>query len=214
MLAWWNELSNLQQIFGVVAIPATLILIIQLVLMLIGFADQDGDMDASDHDFHVHDLNSGDHDDHGCHVEHGDSHAIKLFTLRSIIAFLAVGGWTGLVLDGLKLPVPATIAIALLAGGCALYGIAWLVNLAFRMQASGNVNYENAVGLIGEVYLRIPALNKGIGKVNIILQERLCEIEASTPFERDIMTGESVVVICASSDGVVVMPHTRDNIEE
>jgi len=214
LLAWWNELSNLQQIFGVVAIPATLILIIQVILLLIGLADDGGDMDATDNDFHVHDLDSADHDDQGCHVEHGDSHAMKLFTLRSIVAFFAIGGWTGLVLDGLKLPAPATIAIALLAGGCALYAIAWLVNLAFRMQASGNVNYENAVGLIGEVYMRIPASGKGIGKVNVILQERLCEIEASTPCDRDIMTGESVVVISASRDGVEVMPHIRENIEE
>ena len=51
MLAWWESLSSFSQVLAAMAIPATLILLIQTVLMLIGIgsdggADVDGDVDV------------------------------------------------------------------------------------------------------------------------------------------------------------------------
>lgn len=214
MVAWWNDLSFLQQVFGIVAIPSTLILIIQVILFIVGFADHDGNVDVAHHDFQVHDLHPSDPHDLDQTLNHGETEAIKLFTLRSVIAFFSVGGWTGLVLGGMKMPVPAIIILALLAGFGALYFVAWSVKMAFRMQASGNIQLENAVGTVGDVYLTIPASGKGQGKVNVIVQERLCELEATTPVSRDIKTGESIVIIGVSHDGVVVMPHEEEIKEE
>jgi len=39
MLDFWNSLSTAAQVFYCVAIPATLVLVIQTVLMFIGFGD-------------------------------------------------------------------------------------------------------------------------------------------------------------------------------
>ena len=39
IIDWWNSLSTLAQIFACIAVPATLVLIIQTVLMFIGFGD-------------------------------------------------------------------------------------------------------------------------------------------------------------------------------
>ena len=54
MLDWWNSLSLISQIFACIAIPTTLVLIIQTILMFIGLdSDGIGDMDgdfALDHD--------------------------------------------------------------------------------------------------------------------------------------------------------------------
>ncbi len=47
MLNWWNSLDALQHFFAYVAIPATLILCIQTILLLFGLgAGGDGDLDS------------------------------------------------------------------------------------------------------------------------------------------------------------------------
>ena len=225
---WWNELSTLQQIFATIAIPATLVLLIQIVLLIAGFSDgHSGDGDASNsdlngHDFHGqdlhghdlhaqdlhgHDLQSDDSHDHQSGNDHNDYDAIKLFTIRSIVAFLSVGGWTGVVMGGLDLPAPAAIVISFVAGWAALYFVTWSIRMAVRMQSSGNVIMSNAVGKTGEVYITIPAGNKGYGKVNVIVQERLSEFDASTNASRDLKTGETVLVTdILHEDVLVVMP--------
>ena len=40
MVDWWNTLSTAGQIFACVAIPATLVLLIQTVMMLIGLGNE------------------------------------------------------------------------------------------------------------------------------------------------------------------------------
>ena len=39
LIEWWNSIGLISQIFYCIAIPATLILLIQTVLMLFGFDD-------------------------------------------------------------------------------------------------------------------------------------------------------------------------------
>jgi hypothetical protein len=48
MLNWWNSMLPAQQILALIAMPSTLILIIQTVMVLIGFGDSGdgGDVDA------------------------------------------------------------------------------------------------------------------------------------------------------------------------
>ena len=47
MLLWWNSLGLASQIFYCIAIPSTLVLLIQTVLMFIGFDESaDGDIDV------------------------------------------------------------------------------------------------------------------------------------------------------------------------
>lgn len=45
MVAWWNSLTGLEQAFAYLAIPATLILVIQTLLLLFGLG-HDGDADV------------------------------------------------------------------------------------------------------------------------------------------------------------------------
>ena len=50
MVAWWDSLSLAAQIFACVAIPATLVLIVQTILMLIGADSEAADTDTPDFD--------------------------------------------------------------------------------------------------------------------------------------------------------------------
>lgn len=81
MIAWWESLSITEQIFAIVAIPSTVILLIQTLLLIFGLgghdasADSDvsglhdgmGDMDASadfDTSFDAHGIGADIHTDH------------------------------------------------------------------------------------------------------------------------------------------------------
>ena len=46
MIDWWNSLSVAAQVFACIAVPASLVLLIQTVLMLIGIGSEGGDGDG------------------------------------------------------------------------------------------------------------------------------------------------------------------------
>lgn len=210
--SWWEALSLLQQCFAVVAIPATLILLIQTMMLLIGIgghdADADHDMGAPDHDFHgggdMHDgdFHDGDlHDGHDFHDGHdvhdGAQHAagLRLFTLRGIVALFAVGGWLGVAMCDLGLPNSLSILIAAVGGLIALIVAALAIKYALRLQESGNLSPKNAVAHTATVYIPIPANRTGSGKVTMNLQERFVELDAITDCDTPIPTGTMVQVV-------------------
>lgn len=214
---WWNELTQLQRIFASVAVPATVIMILQFILQLIGLAGgADTDADAPDAD--SADVQDGLPDDmpdvqldddfaegsldDGLEVDEGQT-GIRLFTLRSVIAFFAVGGWMGVAAIDWNLSDVVAIILAVIAGSLALYFVAWIIYAFLRLQQNGNIRYENAVGKEGEVYLTIPP--NGRGKVNVIVQERLCEIEAISKVNRALKTGEKIVVVDITEEGVLIV---------
>ena len=136
----------------------------------------------------------------------------KPITLRSIVAFFAVGGWTGVVLGGMNLSLPAVVILSIMAGWAALYFVTWSIRIALRLQHIGNIQVSNAIGKVGEVYITVPAENKGRGKVNVVVQERFFEFEATTSAERDLKTGESVFVTGITEDNaLIVIPNDEIN---
>jgi len=80
------------------------------------------------------------------------------------------------------------------SGLAAMFLIALIFYGVSRLQSSGNIHYANAVGRTGEVYLTIPAARKGTGKVQIVIQERLIEVNAVTDRKKPIPTGTNVKV--------------------
>ena len=127
---WWEGLTLLQQCFAVVAIPATVILLLQTVLLLFGLGGHDADHGEvdTDHDFDHdmdHDLDhdtdhdfdhDADHDfDHDAHDGAHHAAGIRLFTLRGIVALFAVGGWLGVAMCDLGLS-PALAGLIAAAG--------------------------------------------------------------------------------------------------
>ena len=74
MTVWWNALTDLQRIFAVFAIPSTLLLLLQTLLLLFGLVGH-GDAEMShDHDI-SHDGHDFSHDGHDfSHDGHDFSH--------------------------------------------------------------------------------------------------------------------------------------------
>lgn len=230
-MAWWNTLTTLQQLFYTIAIPATVLLLIQTALLLFGFG-HDSDADGGDtmdvHDGLDHDGDAGfdmdhdfdpsvDHDlDHGFIPEHdgdpvhdagvsaADSADLRLFSLRGIIAFFVMMGWTG-VLFATILPPWLTVAFALAMGFAGLYVTAKLFQWSSKLQQSGNIHWNRAVGHTAEVYVPIPPSRKGYGKVMVLLQERLSEKDAVTDSRQVLATGTQVMIREVLRDGKLVV---------
>jgi len=232
-MSWWNEMTAMQQVFAYIALPATIIMVLQFVLSLFGlieggdadgldgaedFADGGADIaDIADFDDVIPGDIPGDEpqdfvESHLADTPHGHedgagpgTDSLRLFTLRGIIGFFAIGGWTGVVALEWGIPIPGAVLLSLLAGWLALYFVAWTIRFVLRMQQSGNIDLQNAIGVQGEVYIPIPPMKSGTGKVNVIIQDRLTEVDAVTDAERTLRTGEKITVMGVESEGVLLV---------
>ena len=190
MINWWNELLLIQQIFALIAIPSTFLIVLQTVLMLIGIggdnaADADSDLDVDD-------------------IEIPDD-GLAIFTVRGVTSMLCITGWVAVALLETSLPQGVSIAIAILCGVATLIGMAYLMRAVYRLQSSGNIDVENCIGKIGEVYIPIPSSGNGAGKVTLTVQEKFSEFSAITTSDDQLKTGPFVRVVAVGPSGVLVV---------
>lgn len=194
----WTDWNVAQKIFFLIAAPATVLLIVQIVMMLIGFgsggdADADCDCDVDcDCDIDVSD---------GGEVLDAD-HGFGLFTVRGLIAFFTVGGWVGYTLSDNH--VVLAVILSVVSGGLALVLMGLLLKWLTSLQSNGNLRYDDAIGLIGDVYLTVPPKDSGKGKINVLLNERLTELSAVQMGESPIPTGKKVKIIGVIADSFLV----------
>lgn len=189
MINWWNELDLIQQIFALIALPSTVLIIVQTVLLLIGIgADSDADVDADG-------IDGLDLADDG----------LAIFSIRGILSMLCITGWVAVALLETSLPAGISIAIAIVCGIATLIGMAFLMRAINKLQSSGNIDIGNCIGKIGEVYIPVPASGNGSGKVNLTVQEKFSEFTAITTSGDQLKTGSFVRVVAVSESGVLVV---------
>ncbi|HRF37844.1 MAG TPA: hypothetical protein PK198_03565, partial [Saprospiraceae bacterium] len=148
---WWMAMQRPEQIFWIIAVVFTVLMLIQFILTLTGL-DFDGDSDAGDlsHDGGL------DHD-----------HSFSVFSVRSIIAFFAFLGWTGVLMLGAGISLWLALLLGLLMGGIAMFLVAYLIFWFSRLGQEDNVTAHEAIYQAGDVYLAIPGGRSGIGRVTV-----------------------------------------------
>jgi membrane protein implicated in regulation of membrane protease activity len=199
MVEFFLELTTLEKVFAGMAVVASVVFVIQLLMMLIGGAH--GDMDAhadidvggldADVDMHV------DVDGPGTDVDavHADADvAFQVVSVQGTIAFFMLFGWVGLAMSRSADLGPAlSIGIGVAAGLVANFAFAKVFQAFKRMQSSGTMNLKNAVGEEGEVYLTIKQNEPG--KVRVAVQEHLKVFDAVSDDGSEIPTSTRVVVV-------------------
>lgn len=202
MTEWWIALGSAGQVFACIAIPATVMLIVQMIFTLIGMGGDDADADTGFDD-------SGDGIDTGDVNDSVDSDIIdgglRVFTLRGLIAFFSVMGWVGTICCGTELNLAASILISVASGALAMIVIALLMKWLFSLQYDGTENIRDALGVSGTVYVRIPPSRSGKGKVTAIVQGKLCERDAVTDEETMLNYGEEITVIGISGEETLIV---------
>ena len=192
MIQWWNSLDLFARVYALIAVPATLVLILQTLLLFFGFgADEDGI-----------DLNGNDQIDT---PGDGGGDGLVLFSVRGIMAMLCVGGWSGLALYASGVNRPVTVIVSLVCGIAALFVIAYLMKAAMKLQSNGAITLGTAIGKTGRVYIPIPPKAEGSGKITLTVQERFIEADAVTTADRKLRTGEVVRVVATDETGLLVV---------
>ena len=188
MEAWWATLNEPLRWFYAIAISTSLLMVVQLVLMVLGF---DGD----------------DFDD----VAGGEVHVLSV---RTITAFFAGFGWTGVAAlqSGAGLPLALLAAVAV--GGVFMGGVLLLMRTLYSMRHSGTLDYNNAIDEVGQAYVRIPPAMSGSGQVQVKVQGRLIVAPAFTRSETEIPTRAPVRVVALLDQNTLVVEPLGDPIAQ
>lgn len=224
MAAWWESLNGILRILYCIAIPATIIFLIQTILTMAGgLGDGGADLDVSDTsgldmphmdapDMAALDLPDTMGELSGTDAMHTDGHphdasdaaVFRLLSLQTIVAFFTVFGWSSIAAISSGSNETVSIAVGLVTGFIAMFLVAKLVQVSQRLAENGTLNLRNALGESARVYLPIPANGAGEGKVMLQVQNQLNEFSAMTLGANALQTGTIVRVTDVRGDVLVV----------
>jgi hypothetical protein len=201
---WWDGLQTIVKVLYCIAIPATLLMVIQTLLSLSGFGGGT-DINISDTsglDFAATDIDIAElPTDAPVSTDFG---GLKFLTVQGFIIFFTIFSWTAIAFTAAGLPPTAGLAIGVLTGGAAMYGAAVLIRFLRSLAYNGTVNLRNAIGETAEVYLPVPAKGGGTGKVTLNVQGRFMECDAVTNELSALNTGASVKVTDLQGNALVI----------
>jgi membrane protein implicated in regulation of membrane protease activity len=172
---FWISLDSFEKILWAMALPASVIFVVQSIMTFMG-------MDA--HDGMQADVSGG---------TEGDPTPFQLFTIRSFINFILGFSWTGISLYGAVESKPLIVFLSTLGGIVLAATVMLLLYLMSKLESSGNITSPDAVGRTGIVYVPIAGHKNKAGKVQITVKGAVREFDALTEGEY-LKTGEPVVV--------------------
>ena len=187
--SWWSAIALPEQILWIIAICATAVLIIQIVLMFIGGdlsdIDADGDPDVTvDSDTGIH---------------------FQFLSLKNFVAFFAMFGWTGIICLRGGLPFGWSTVISTAVGLITMLIMASIMYGLYKLSEDGSIHYNEAIGQSGSVYLKIPPSRTGHGQVQINLNG-LRTLDAMTDDDEEIKTGKMIKVTDVAGSILIVKP--------
>jgi hypothetical protein len=197
--AWWAGLTLFEKLMWCIAVPSTILTLLQLAMEVLGFGGHGLDGDASGGLGHL--------DAHVDHAGQGQAHAgagLQIFSVRGVIFFFTAFSWLGIVGVRAGLSILFASAVGLVSGFAFMLLFAWVFFVMNKLEESGNFQIKNALYQHGQVYLHIPGKRAAAGKVTVEVQGVLREIHAVTDGE-DIPTGAAVQVVDIVDDETVLV---------
>lgn len=170
---WWEALNFELQIFYGIAIVSLVALFFQIILSVVFGMEHGADVP----DVGAHDSGMG------------------IFSVRGVTAFFTGFGWTGVVCTKQDLGLPISLAAAFAVGSILMIGIFLMMRAFMRLQSDGNIDYINAVGQLGTVYVTIPPVQRSGGQVETMIQGRLVMAEALQKGSQPLKPGTKVKVV-------------------
>lgn len=182
---WWSGLSLMLKIYWALALPFTIIFVLQVILSFFGGDTMDDVPDAE------------------VSADHGVG--FQFFTLKNFIGFFTIFGWAGIAMIESGASNGSSLFVATLAGTLMMFMMAGMFYLLMKAQHDGTMKIEKAVGQTGEVYLTIQSKRGGLGKVQVKVMGALRTLDALTDDDTDIQTGKIVRVSNVVNDNILLV---------
>ncbi len=199
METWWETLDAFEKIFWYIAIPFSVILIIQFILTFMGIGGASSDVGGDVPD----DIGSPDYEVDSF-AEAAQS-SFSFFTLRNFIAFFTVFGWAGIVGINNGFSEVMVVIFGIACGLLIMLVISTLFYSISKLTDSGNLDIRHAINRIGKVYIPVKARAGSIGKIQITIQDSNREMQAVTHQDQDLATGTVVRVTGIESGNILIV---------
>jgi hypothetical protein len=174
---WWTEMATFEKINWLIALPFSALFIIQIILTFVGGdiddMSADGDVDSS--------------------IDHDTGIDFQFLSLKNLIAFFTIFGWTGIVCIDAGFSVGVTVLISSISGIIMMTIMASIMYFMGKLTDEGTLNFNNAIGKTCTVYLTIPAKRGGLGKIQVQVQG-FRTLDAMTDNEESLKTGSIVQI--------------------
>ena len=181
--AWYGSLEPSLRVYWGIAIFASVVFLIQMVLTFLGLGDTDGG-----------DFDTGGFDSDGSGETMDTGGAMSLFTVRNFVNFFLGIGWGGVCFSS-SISNGTLLALVALLTGCLFVGIfIFMFRQLMRLEHDGSFDIKECVGQIADVYLRIPQGRTGEGKVQYSFHGSVQELAAITDGET-IPSGAKVRIV-------------------
>lgn len=177
-----QDLEPLLRTFWLIAIPSSLIFLIQTAMTFFGSDASDGldaDFDGIDAPF-------------------------QLFSFRNLISFLLGFSWTGISFYTM-ISNPLWLILLSLAVGFVFIGMFFIIiKSMLKLTEDNSFKINHTIDKVAEVYLTIPGQKSGKGKVIVSVNGSVHELAAMTENEA-IASGKSVKVVGVTGDQVLLV---------
>jgi membrane protein implicated in regulation of membrane protease activity len=182
----FENLDALLKSFWFVAIPTSLIFIVQTIMTFLGTdlsdglePDFDGDLNGADAPF-------------------------QLFSLRNLINFLLGFSWTGISFYSTISNKPLLIFLSLIVGVFFVYLFFVVIRQVQKLAEDNSFKISNTLNKTAEVYLTIPENKNGKGKIMISVNGAFHELEAMTEDDK-IPSGATVRVVRIENNNIPIV---------
>lgn len=189
MTEWFFNLELFPKIYWSIALLGSLIFAISMIITFMG-----GDADELDTD---------------AEIESDTGIGFQFITFKNLVAFFTLFGWSGIACIDEGFSKPLTIAISVICGLVMMTIMATMFYYMRKLNDSGTLNFKNAIGGVGEVYLTIGANRSSIGKAHVRIQGALRELEALTDSETDLKSGSVITVKNVTKNGILIVEQLK-----
>ena len=192
MIDYWLNLDPAERTFTGIGIFSSLILTIQMGLVMLGGAIDMPEAEIADT---------------------GEGGASGIFSIRTIGAFFAGFGWAGAAMLQAGNSTGAATFVAILSGSAFLGIVIYLMSYLHSLRQEGTLNYSNAIGNVGNVYLPIPPKRKGMGQVEVMVQGRLRIVQALSDSDKKIGNRVAVRVTDTIDEQTILVKPLEDELK-
>jgi hypothetical protein len=192
MIDYWLNLPPAEKTFTGIGIFSSLILTIQMGMVMLGGAIDMPEAEVADT---------------------GEGGASGIFSIRTIGAFFAGFGWAGAAMLQGGHSTGAATFVATLSGSAFLGVVIYLMSYLHSLRQEGTLNYSNAIGNVGNVYLPIPPKRKGMGQVEVMVQGRLRIVQALSDSDKKIGNRVAVRVTDTIDEQTILVKPLEDELK-